>query len=110
MYTQAEITPYLEDCEAVTGNPTTRYICPLTLEPCEPHEISQGHIINKKIPYAHNVKVPVRTRPDNFYGTRVEDSFIRFARLRRLPCRGDEDADRHLRCGVWLGRVSRDVR
>jgi hypothetical protein len=81
MASREQVKPYLEDYERVTGQRTDKFICPLTLEPCELDEITRGHIINEPIPYAHNRKVLVGKSPDSFFGTRVEESFIRFASM-----------------------------
>lgn len=84
MLTQAEVQPFLDDYRVVTHRDTQFFICPITLEPCNLDEISNGHIINDAVPYAFNRTVPVRTSADNFYGTRVESSFVRFLTIADL--------------------------
>jgi hypothetical protein len=81
MYTQSEIQPYLDDYANVTGTVMDKLVDPMTLQACELRDLIRGHIINEKIPYAYNTKVPVLGKPDHWYGSRVENSFIHFCTL-----------------------------
>jgi hypothetical protein len=80
-YTPEEIQPYLDNYKKVFGSSTDRFICPITLEPCEISEIVRGHIVNEKIGHAFNRKVPVWGKVDAFYGTRVEEPFVKFVNM-----------------------------
>ena len=81
MYSRAEIQPYLDDYAKVYGSRTDRFICPITLERCELHKVARGHIVNEAIGHSHNRKVPISENADSFYGTRVEESFVRFVNM-----------------------------
>jgi hypothetical protein len=72
---------YLHDYAVVMGSHKGGFVCPLTMRDCAPHEISMGHVVNEALPYQHNVIVPVYGRIDHFYGSRVEEPFIKFLRL-----------------------------
>ena len=78
MISPEKIKPYLEDYEKVTGNATDKFICPITLKPCERHELIEGHILNKGFNKASRRTIVQYGKIDSFYGTRVEESFVTF--------------------------------
>lgn len=78
MITAERIEPYLADYEKVTGNRTDRFVCPITLEPCETSDLIEGHILNKGFNKASRLTIVQYGRIDSFYGTRVEESFVAF--------------------------------
>jgi hypothetical protein len=73
-----EIGSHIADYNAVTGNHSTRFVCPITLRECETHELIDGHILNRKLRKASRRTVVQYADVDNFYGTRVEPSLIRY--------------------------------
>ncbi len=78
MITAERIEPYLADYEKVTGNRTERFVCPITLEPCETSDLIEGHILNKGFNKASRRTILQYGKIDSFYGTRVEESFVAF--------------------------------
>src|ERR1700677_3981393 len=72
---------YLDDYFDVTGTRTDNFICPLTLTPCEPDQLIDGHILNAAFKKASRKTVVQFGKPDHFYGSRVEPGMIKFLNL-----------------------------
>src|SRR4051812_35458659 len=81
MYTQQQVQPHLDEYKAVMGIETTKFVCPLTLRECELGEIIDGHICPDVLDYAYNQTVPVFGQADHWYGSRLEEPFIKFIKM-----------------------------
>ncbi|CAN5407936.1 hypothetical protein BH09PLA1_BH09PLA1_01500 [soil metagenome] len=73
-----ELQRHLDGYHAVTGNRTERFICPITLRPCETHELIDGHILNEALLHASRRTVIQYGKVDGYYGTKVEPALIRY--------------------------------
>lgn len=79
-----QLTRHLQDYEQVFGQRTKAFVCPLTLKPCEPESLINGHILNARLTNTSRRQVIQYGPIDNFYGTRVEPSLVRFFNLHKL--------------------------
>jgi hypothetical protein len=79
--TTQKLQPYLDDYYRVTGTKTDKFICPLTLEPCESDQLIDGHILNSAFAKASRKTIVQFGKPDHFYGSRVEPGMIKFLNL-----------------------------
>lgn len=73
-----QLAAHIEDYNDVTGNKIKRFVCPITLQQCEEHELINGHILNKGLRSASRMTVIQYKDVDHFYGSTVEPALIRF--------------------------------
>jgi hypothetical protein len=78
---QADIQRHLEDYERVTGVTPEGFVCPITLRECARSELIWGHILCEKFKEASRRSIVQYGALDHFYGSRVEDSTIRYVNL-----------------------------
>src|SRR5687767_11329408 len=76
-----ELRAHLQNYAEVTGSPTERFVCPITLEAVEMGDLINGHILNKKLGNASKRTVIQFARVDHFYGSRVEESLVHYLNL-----------------------------
>lgn len=60
---------------------TDKFVCPITLRECDPHELMNGHVLPEGIVRASRRTVIQYSGVDHFYGSRVEASLVRYLNL-----------------------------
>jgi hypothetical protein len=78
---QEELQRHLEDYARTTGKAADRFVCPITERRCDEQELIDGHILNAGIQSASRRTVIQYGPVDNFYGSRVEWSFVEFVNM-----------------------------
>ena len=66
------------DFTAVTGNPVSRFFCPITLRDDLDAVLCDGHILNKSIKTAARKTIVQRQDVDNYYGETIEPDLVAF--------------------------------
>jgi len=87
-----QLKKYLDDYAAVTGDKTDLFICPLTLNKCEPAKLIEAHILNRRLLNASRRQIIGFGDVDHFYGSRVEPTLIRFL---NAPMRTEQEILQH---------------
>src|SRR5687768_3202353 len=89
---QTALQRHLDDYARAKKQTTEHFICPITFRPCAEDELVNGHILPEGLNNASGKTVIQYGKLDFFYGSRVEDTLIRYLNLSETS---SEDVVRH---------------
>lgn len=94
---RAKLEKHFENYAQVHGDKLDKFVCPITLRQCDESELIDGHILPDSLINASKKTVIQYKRVDNFFGSRVEESFIHYM---NLPFQKAADLYRHSELSV----------